>query len=377
VICRGSERRRVWPLGLAAREGVATARSGRWTSLLVGLAIAWIVAAPGAADAVAVSRLIDNEQAWINAGGHVYVVTGARKDNSENPIPAPICDRLSAIDGIDASFALSRTDATGTLSYIPGGRVSLYDVSAGALGFLGVQPADGGTVLATRGFVDRTGVADGDVVRLVRRGALGTAPDPSDPLTLRTVDTAMLGDEFDGALLVPARLTEDANACYVRTDAAHDSAVEAALPALLAYNGAPAIPNPRLFDSDFTVDYTHAYEGRPLRWVWVPAAALLGLLWAMLQWFRRSHAAIYATFGMKPAAGLVMQLGEWVVLAAFGAVWGWGLGVVGALALGAHAAQAVTLVTFHGVLTVMGATGVVVLLGLRPAGTLLNALKDR
>ena len=109
----------------------------------------------------------------------------------------------------------------------------------------------------------------------------------------------------------------------------------------------------------------------------MPAAALLGLLWAMLQWFRRSHVAIYATFGMRPAARLVMQLGEWGVLAGFGAAWGWGLGVVGALALGAHAAQAVRLVTFHGALTVIGATAVVVLLGLRPAGTLLNALKDR
>jgi hypothetical protein len=53
------------------------------------------------------------------------------------------------------------------------------------------------------------------------------------------------------------------------------------------------------------------------------------------------------------------------------------VGVVGALALGAHAAQAVELVTFHGLLTVIGATALVVLLGLRPAGTLLNALKDR
>jgi len=369
--------RRAWPLSLAAREGVATARTGRWTSLLVVLAVAWIVAAPGAADAVAVSQLIDDEQAWIDAGGHVYVVTGARTDNSQNPIPAPVCDRLSAIDGIDASFALSRTDETGTLSYIPGGRVSLYDVSAGALDFLGVEPSDGGTVLATVGFVDRTGAADGDVVRIVRRGAVGTVATPSDPLTLRAVDTTMMGEEFDGALLVPARLTGDADACYVRTNAAHDAAVEAALPALLADNGDPAIPNPRLFESDFTVDYTHAYKDRPLRWVWVPAAALLGLLWAMLQWFRRSHVAIYATFGMRPAARLVMQLGEWGVLAAFGTVWGWGLGVVGALAFGAHVAQATRLVTFHGVLTVIGATAVVVLLGLRPAGTLLNALKDR
>ncbi len=366
-----------WPLSLSAREGVATAQTGRWTSLLIVLAVAWIVAAPGAADAVMVSRMIDEEQVWIDSGGHVFVVTGARSGSSENSVPALACDRLREIEGIDDSFALSRSDETGTLSHLPGGRVSLYYVSAGALDFLNVEPSDRGVVLATVGFVDRTGVGDRDVVRIVRKGAAETAPALTDPLTSRTVDTTIMGEEYDGALLVPTRLAGDADACFVRTDAAHDDAVEAVLPALLSDSGEPAMASPRLFASDFTVDFTHAYQDRPLRWVWVPAAALLGLVWGMLQWFRRSHVAIYATFGMRPAARLAMQVGEWSVLATLGAAWGWGLGTLGALALGAHAEQAVGLVTFHGALTLFGATAVVVLVGLRPAGTLLNALKDR
>ena len=97
----------------------------------------------------------------------------------------------------------------------------------------------------------------------------------------------------------------------------------------------------------------------------------------MLQWFRRSQVAIYATFGMRAASRLVMQTAEWGVLAALGLLWGWALGVVGALALGARWEQAVSLVSFHAVLTVAGASLVVILLGLRPTGTLLNALKDR
>lgn len=343
----------------------------------MALAVCWIVAAPGAADAIAVSRLLDGEKAWIDAGGYVFVATGAREGDNQNPIPVAACEALANVDGIAAAFALQRTEATGTLSYIPGGRVSLYDVSAGALDFLGASPAKGGVLLATKGFVERTGVADGDVATLVRRGATTTLPVTSAPLTLRAVDTAVLGDEFDGALLVPVLLADKADSCYVRTDAAHASAVQEALPTLLAYEGEPAAVNPRLFASDFTVDYTHAYQDRPLRWVWVPAAALLALLWAMLQWFRRSHVAIYATFGMKPAQRLVMQLSEWGMLASLGAAWGWGVGVVGALAFGAHPMQAVELVTLHGVLTVCGATACVVLLGLRPSGTLLNALKDR
>jgi ABC-type lipoprotein release transport system permease subunit len=100
-------------------------------------------------------------------------------------------------------------------------------------------------------------------------------------------------------------------------------------------------------------------------------------LWGLVQWFRRSQVAIYATFGARPRARLVMQATEWSVLAAIGGIWGWALGVLASIAYGARAAQAFSAVTFHTGLTLLGASIIVVLLGLRPTGTLLNALKDR
>ncbi len=369
-------RRRVWPLGLAAREGVATARTGRWTSALIVITVAWAIAAPGVADAVGVTRLIEAEQAWIDAGGHVFVVTGAPGQEGAAPIPAQACERLSRNDGIEASFALVRSDANGSLAHVPGGRVSIFEVSAGAFAFLDVAPDVKGVVIATDGFAERTGVADGDPVTVTRRAGAAIPAGASDLLAARVATTAAMGDEFDGALLVPALLTENADACYVRTDAPHRTAVEAALPVYLAYDGQPAIPHPRLFQSDFTVDYTTAFEDRPLRWLWVPAAALLVLVWSMVQWFRRSHTAIYTTFGMKAPARIVMQASEWLALAVTGGLIGWALGVTGALALGARSFQALTLVSTHTALTLMVATLLVVVLGLRPTGTLLTALKD-
>ncbi len=38
----------------------------------------------------------------------------------------------------------------------------------------------------------------------------------------------------------------------------------------------------------------------------------------MIQWFRRSHTAIYTTFGMKTDSRIVMQATEWGVLAGVG-----------------------------------------------------------
>jgi hypothetical protein len=371
------EVKRVWPLGLSAREGVATARTGRWTSVLIVIAVGWVIAAPSIADAMGVTRLIESERAWIDAGGYVFVVTGAREADAEAPVPAGVCDRLARIDGIDASFALKRVGARGSVGHVPGGQATIYDVSAGALEFLRVEPDPRGVVVATTGFAERTGIADGDPVTVVRRAAPGTVAATSDLLTARVADTATLGEEYDGALLMPARLTDTADACFVRTDAAHHSAVEAALPTQLAHDGRSAIPNPRLFASEFTVDYTTAFGDRPLRWLWAPAAALLGLLWAMLQWFRRSQVAIYATFGMRAPSRLVMQVSEWAMLAGIGALFGWAIGVTGALALGARSAQALGLTSAHAGLTLIGATLLVIMLGLRPTGTLLNALKDR
>mgnify|MGYP005629040389 CR=1 FL=1 len=52
-------------------------------------------------------------------------------------------------------------------------------------------------------------------------------------------------------------------------------------------------------------------------------------------------------------------------------------GILSSIAWGARAPQALSAVSFHTLLTVLGASVLVVLLGLRPTGTLLNALKDR
>jgi hypothetical protein len=368
--------RRSWPLLLSAREGVDTARAGRWTSMLIMAAAAWLVGAPGAADALDTAHLVAGERDWIDDGAYVFVVTGFNSKDAQNPIPSGACDRLAQSDGIEASFAASHSPATFAFSQSPSGRITLVDVTPGAAAYLGTSLDAHGVALVTEGLAKRSGVADGEPVVVQRRGGPGAAAATSDVLRVRVVSSRQLGAEYDGTLLMPGLAGDRAETCFVRTDAAHVKAVESLLPAALAWDGKPAIPNPLLFQGKHTVDYTHAFEDRSLRWVWVATGALLGLLWAMIQWFRRSQIAIYTTFGMRAASRLVMQVAEWGVLGAIGAAWGWALGVVGAIALGARAEQAFAQVTWHALLTMLVATALVVLLGMRPTGTLLNELKD-
>ena len=57
-----------------------------------------------------------------------------------------------------------------------------------------------------------------------------------------------------------------------------------------------------------------------------------------------------------------MQASERGVLAGLGLLWGWAIGVVGTVALGARVTQALTQVTAHALLVALGASVIVVLL---------------
>jgi hypothetical protein len=368
---------RRWPLTLSAREGVATARAGRWTSLLIVVTLAWLCAAAGGADAVAITKLVDGEKRWIDAGAYVFVVTGEDRKTNLPTIPVGVCDRLSGYQGVLASFAARRNPQAANLGHIPGGRASLIDVSPGAARFLGSTAAAGDVALITTGMAKRTGMVDGEPVIVDLQGTSTLTGASSGVVTARVVDPTVMGAEYNGAILLPSLLTGQADACFVRTDATHVKAVRDALPTLLQHEGKLSIANPRLADSAFTINYATAYQDRPLRWAWVLTGALIGLLWSLVQWFRRSHVAIYTTFGMRAASRLVMQTSEWAVLAVASGLWGWALGTLGAVALGAGPHVAAAYVGAHVALTLVAASAVVVLLGLRPTGTLLNALKDR
>lgn len=358
---------RPWPTRLVVREGVATALVGRWTSLLVIAAVAWACAAVGAADAVGVSETVRREREWIDAGAYVLRVQGTVRGEEQLPVPPTACEDLARVDGVHGTFWAVRRAAAGSFAHVPGGRFSVLEVSPGALAFLGVETPLVPTVLVSDGLARRTGVTDDSPVRV----------SGSDVLRARVASVAVLGDDFDGTLLAPSAPASRADMCFVRTDAGHVAAVTALASSELGWDGSDAVASPRLFENEFTVDFARAHEQRDLRWAWVAAGAVLALLWALVQWFRRSHTAIYATFGVTTAGRAVLQVSEWAVLAIAGLIWGWTLGVVGAVALGAEARFALTQVTAQAVPAVLLATALVVLLSARPTGTLLDQLKDR
>lgn len=359
--------RRPWPWPLLVGEGLRTALTGRWTSLLVVTVVAWTCAVIGGADALAVSRTPRAEQEWVDAGAYVLRVTGAPSEGRLRPVPAPACERLADVSGVSDTFWAQRRGDPESFAHVPGGRFSVVDVSPGAFGFLAAEVPATASVLVSSGLAERVGLVDGAPV------VVGT----SGVLRARTSDVAVLGDDFDGVLLAPAGPRSRAETCFVRTDATHVAGVTQLAASVLGWDGTDAVVTPRLHSGQFTVDFSRAHEDRELRRGWAAGAGVLAMLWAVVQWFRRGHTAVYATFGVTAARRVVMQTAEWLALALAGLAWGWSLGVVGAVALGADVRSALVQVSVQSAATVLVASALVVLVALRPTGTLLDQLKDR
>jgi len=373
---------RVWPISLSIQEGLANARAGRWLSLGIVASVAWLTAGVGIANALDVQRLVTAERSWIDAGGYTFVVEAPPSNDGSASLDAATldaaaCDSLESVEGIDGSFAIAYTQVTLEPASAPGTAATVFAVSPGVYEFLGATPVDSAAVILTQGANDRTGLVNGEYTVFTSTSWDDSMAPERAVATVVLADTTMLGEQHQGTYLVPGLLPHGADACYVRTDAAHVDAVERYLASALGQGGNPAIVRPRLSANTYGVDFATAYQGRVLQWSWLAGGLVLAAIWAIVQWMRRTRMAIYATFGAAPRARLAMQFTEWVILGGIGAAWGWGIGMAFSLGLGVEPAIALGQVSGQ-ILALWFVTSLgALLIGLLPVGTLLDALKDR
>jgi hypothetical protein len=368
-------RNTLWPTGLCVSEGVANARAGRWVSLIVVLAVAWITAAVGLANALEVSALARAEQEWIAAGAFVMSVEPASSE-PDSGIDVVLCERLSHLDGISASFAVRATTATIEPANAPGTLTTLTEVSPGAFAFLDAHEPVGVGVLATATAAGATGLADGEHTTFKRAAPLSVSS--SFEGTAVIVDRSDLSPGLEGSFLLPTLLSGRADSCFIKSDAAHYSAVATYVgEALSAPDGSLAIVRPLLSKNTYGVDFATAYSTRVLRWGWLAGAAALAAMWALVQRTRRTRNAIYQTFGAHSRARLAMQTTEWAFLSFLGVAWGWGAALTFAIGFGADPRISLTQITLQTIATWGAASIAVIVMALIPVGDLLDALKDR
>lgn len=368
---------RPWPSALAVREGLIAAVSAGWLSVVVVAASTLVMAGIGVANAVDVSRLAAAEREWIEAGGYTYVVEpGATGPDASLTVAS--CERLAQVEGIAGSFAISVTDRAASASSAPGTRATWVQVSPGIFQFFSLAPPQGPSVIVTPGTVANTALTDGEYTVMTVTSYDGTGTTQAAAVSVTALDSPVLTETIAGAYLAPDLLDGQAQQCYVSTDAAHAETIAAYLAAALSSERTtPAIVRPRLPENTYGLDFATAYDDRILGWAWAPGAAVLAALWALVQFTRRTRLAIYATFGAHVRARLTMQLTEWTAMTSVGALWGWAISLALALGLGADIGITLTQATWQILAAWCAASIAVILIGLVPVGTLLNALKDR
>lgn len=364
---------RRWRLRASLAEGLANLRDG---ALLSALLVAFATLTIGGAvlvDVVAVGRVVAAERSYLERGGDLLVAQTAR-----GAVDAARCDALGRATGVRAAAAVTVRPAAVGLVGRPDSQQTVVTATSGVLDLLDVPdlPADG--VVVSSAVAERWQWSVGTHVQLdpVRSAELGA---PSTVLTVAAVrDLGILSEGASTGILLIQPPAGGAERCFVRIEAQYRADVRATVPAALGETGDNGVNvSDRLPAGALSEDPSAAFHGRVTRGSGAAAGLLLGLVWAVVLWTRRSRAALYASIGLPYSGGVLVRWTEGAGVVVLGGLWGVTLAIgVAAVRVDVPLDVAVGVAVRGGCLATAVALTVTVLAGLWRPST-LAALKDR
>lgn len=379
-----------WPPREALREGATTAVAGRWISALLFLLVVLGTAVPAFADILDVNSTVSSEQKWVQSGGRVLVA-----EQREGSIPAAPCDALNRQDGVVGAAAITRQAIPLALTSAPEAQITLVTATPGIWNLLATagpvrRPTAAPVAIVPATLAKRLGLRDGDLVQLIV-GRPDAAPGDAEqaaggtlgieladtPIPIAVADTSLLGEALATGIILIATPTGQAQQCFVSLDASRVAAARASLGSVFAVDGRDAVVSDRLISGKFTTDYTAAYVSRPLKFGPFAAGAVIGLVWALVRWMRRSHDALYTTLGAGPGTRAIIRGTEWTVIAVLGGLASFALTVGLALARGVDGGIAAEYASRFIGSSLLVATAIIAFTLLMKPPSVLSALKDR
>lgn len=302
-----------WRVAVAIDEGLRNWRSGRWLTVLASAFVVAALTVPAAVDGHGISRMIEDEQAWEQAGGRMLVVS----NEAAGGVDRAACESVSRLDGVMASASVTRLTARAGVPNAPEAQLPLVAVTEGIGPLLRLEPSGGG-VLVPRDLADGIGVREGSSLTLF----LDDSHDPSltgllpeGPVTVGAVtDTSVLGQDLSSAVLLPSSASGRAGSCVVRAGPGYLEAVRAGLPAMLGLPGEDAIVADRLVGGEYARDFSVEYATRGLKQSPWLVGASISLLWLLLVWMRRSRDGLYATLGADATTRAIIRAAEGLAL---------------------------------------------------------------
>lgn len=372
-----------WRARTTLGEGMRSFGSGGVASVCLVLAIMLALAIPSFVEGYQVSRLVEDEARWIEAGGNVLITS--REDGG---IEAVRCESLNSVPGVEAAFGARRLSGGHGTTASPGAGVAVVLATSGVYSFLAVSP--GGAIIGTQA---QDSLGSGDALTFVaaaeptlsgQEPPRGVAAGPDDtPLETMPVSgvasLAVLGEEFAYAVVVPQAATGNVERCYVRATPSSTASLRRMLPALLAgeVSDRAVVVADRLVSGGFARDFSREMAERPT----VPApylgGAVAGMVWLLVCWFRRADDSLYATLGAGMPERALLRGTEWFIALTVGSLGGMALIVVGLAQAGAWTGTAMLFAARGMVCAASVATLVAMVWLVLPRGNTIAALKDR
>jgi hypothetical protein len=221
------------------------------------------------------------------AGGYVAIVRG-----QERPIPAARCDAVQGWDGVVAAGAVRRAE-TVTFATAPGLLFQSAEVTPGLLavwrpGYAAVPAPEGGSLVVGTTLADELGLEAG----------MYAAPLGAEPVVVAAVlDMGRRNPQVQRWALEVAPASGLAAECWVEFDRNSYAAGQASLGAWFAEGSQEPIVVPWRRSDEFTRDPAAEFAGRPQRFGWLAAGALIAAVFTLGAWFRRAELGLYLAVG--------------------------------------------------------------------------------
>lgn len=346
-----------WSALALPREAILNVRTGGWRSLLLGVVVA------GAVGLVVFLELRQAEDAtafqrhYTRAGGFVAVVTGAN-----TPLDAGRCAALHnrpdvlAAGGVRTLGTVSFTSAPGVLfqaAEVSGSGLAVWAPGSAALPGQTGPLALIGTVLAAE-----LGVSEGAFLHV----------EGGDVVWVRAViDAERRNPRMQRWFLTEGSPFGPTDECWVEFDPHSYAAGLASLGAWFASADDDPVIRPYIQQDEFTRDVVAEFERRPQRFGWALIAALTGVVYLLVSWFRRAELGLYLAVGTSRLDLLVMLGIEALVVVTTATIVG------GGFAVGLHAYEhRVTSDHIRVAFTTAGA-GALLALAVAPVASLVSA----
>lgn len=360
-----------WRPWVLIREGVRSATSGGYRSLLVVAVMFLFILGPAIADGAEVASLIHDEADLALRGGFVLRILPSALQSVN--IRAGACEQLKRQPTIETSGAILRSELV-SVEQFPGTRIRVMDVTSGFLLATGFQTANRSpTVLIDPHLQDEFGIGIGSQL------TLQPADEPSRTITVDgLIDSANIVPEVARAVVEVRAAIGPSTECYVRSMPGSYRWIRrgGAIGMTDAGAGVPTVFE--VVPRGEGRSLSERYAMRLSRHLWLAAAIIIPLIAGFLRRTRQQELALYRALGTSRSELTVLLFVELLVLETLSAFLSAGVAVTwasltdlphDALATSTSAAARVVLLSLTiGLLTIPASIG---------STSLQDDLKDR